>query len=159
MVLDRNRSGAYLAMLFVSAGAFGIFLFLTFYLQTTLRYSPLATGRAFLPFPAAVVASVNVGQIVLMLRTGPKPLVGLGLLIAAGGMVWLTRIGVYSGYAPAVLGPLLVTGGHLRRRRRSVRDAAAARAAAPSVGTRRHGRGTKGRTAGTTIRSAEGSLT
>jgi hypothetical protein len=57
-----------------------------------------------------VVVSVNVGQIVLMPRTGPKPLVGLGLLIAAGGMVWLTRIGVHSGYASAVLGPLLVTG-------------------------------------------------
>ena len=110
VVLDRNRGGAYLAMLFVSAGVFGIFLFLAFYLQTTLGYSPLVTGLAFLPFPAAVVASVNVGQIVLMPRTGPKPLVGLGLLIAAGGMVWLTRIGVHSGYASAVLGPLLVTG-------------------------------------------------
>ena len=99
VVLDRNRGGAYLAMLFVSAGVFGIFLFLAFYLQTTLGYSPLVTGLAFLPFPAAVVASVNVGQIVLMPRTGPKPLVGLGLLIAAGGVVWLTRIGVHSGYA------------------------------------------------------------
>lgn len=45
-----------------------------------------------------------------MPRTGPKPLIGLGLLIAAGGTAWLTRIGVHSGYAPAVLGPLLVTG-------------------------------------------------
>jgi EmrB/QacA subfamily drug resistance transporter len=110
VVLDRNRGGAYLAMLFVSAGVFGIFLFLAFYLQTTLGYSPLATGLAFLPFPAAVVASVNLGQIVLMPRTGPKPLIGLGLLIAAGGTAWLTRIGVHSGYATAVLGPLLVTG-------------------------------------------------
>ena len=110
MVLDRNRGGAYLAMLFVSAGVFGIFLFLAFCLQTTLGYSPLVTGLAFLPFPAAVVASVNVGQIVLMPRTGPKPLVGLGLLIAAGGMVWLPRIGVHSGHASAILGPLLVTG-------------------------------------------------
>jgi predicted MFS family arabinose efflux permease len=110
VVLDRNRVGAYLAMLFVSAGVFGIFLFLAFYMQTTLGYSPLVTGLAFLPFPAAVVAWVNVGQIVLMPRIGPKPLVGLGLLIAAGGVVWLTRIGVHSGYASAILGPLLVTG-------------------------------------------------
>jgi EmrB/QacA subfamily drug resistance transporter len=110
VVLDRNRGGAYLAMLFVSAGVFGIFLFLAFYLQTTLGYSPLVTGLAFLPFPAAVVASVNVGQIVLMPRTGPKPLVGLGLLIAAGGMVWLAGIGVHSGYDSAILGPLLVIG-------------------------------------------------
>ena len=72
VVLNRNRGGAYLAMLFVSAGAFGILLLLTFYLQTTLGYSPLLTGLAFLPFPAAVVASVNVGQIVLMPRTAPS---------------------------------------------------------------------------------------
>ncbi len=44
VVLDRNRGGAYLAMLFVSAGVFGIFLFFAFYLQTTLGYSPLVTG-------------------------------------------------------------------------------------------------------------------
>ena len=110
VVLNRNRGGAYLATLFGSAGIFGILLFLTFYLQTILEYSPLVTGLAFLPFPAAVLVSVNVGQLVLMPRTGPKPLIGLGLLIAAGGMVWLTRIGVHSGYASAILGPLLVTG-------------------------------------------------
>jgi hypothetical protein len=63
-----------------------------------------------LPFPVASLVSVNLGQIVLMPRTGPKPLVGLGLLIAADGMVWLAGIGVHSGYASAVLGPLLVAG-------------------------------------------------
>jgi hypothetical protein len=110
VVLDRNRGGAYLAMLFAGAGLFGIFLFVTFYLQTTLGYSPVVTGFAFLPMVAMLIVSANVGQIVLMPRTGPKPLVGLGLLIAAAGMVWLTRIGVHSGYASAILGPLLVIG-------------------------------------------------
>jgi EmrB/QacA subfamily drug resistance transporter len=110
VVLSRNRGGAYLAMLFSSAGVFGIFLFLAYYLQNTLGYSPLVTGLAFLPFSAALVISVNAGQTVLMPRTGPRPLVGLGMLIAAAGMAWLTRIGVHSVYAPAVLGPLLVTG-------------------------------------------------
>jgi len=110
VVLDRNRGGAYLAMLFAGAGLFGIFLFVTFYLQTTLGYSPVVSGFAFLPMVAVLIVSANVGQIVLMPRTGPKPLVGLGMLIAAGGMVWLTRIGVHSGYAADILGPLLVIG-------------------------------------------------
>jgi hypothetical protein len=52
----------------------------------------------------------QVSNIVLMPRVGPKPLVGIGMLIAAVGMVWLTRIGVHSSYASAVLGPLLVFG-------------------------------------------------
>jgi EmrB/QacA subfamily drug resistance transporter len=109
VVLDRNRGGAYLGMFFAGAGMFGIFLFATYYLQTTLGYSPIVTGVAFLPMVVMLMVSANVGQIVLMPRTGPKPLVGLGMLIAAGGMVWLTRIGVHSGYASAILGPLLVT--------------------------------------------------
>jgi EmrB/QacA subfamily drug resistance transporter len=108
VVLDRNRGGAYLGMLIAGAGMFGIFLFATYYLQTTLRYSPVVTGIAFLPMVVMLMVSASVGQIVLMPRTGPKPMVGLGMLIAAGGMVWLTRIGVHSGYASAILGPLLV---------------------------------------------------
>jgi EmrB/QacA subfamily drug resistance transporter len=108
VVLDRNRGGAYLGMLIAGAGMFGIFLIATFYLQTTLGYSPVVTGLAFLPMVVVLMMSAAVGQIVLMPRTGPRPLVALGMLIAAGGMVWLTRIGVHSGYVSAVLGPLLV---------------------------------------------------
>jgi hypothetical protein len=96
-------------MLIASAGMFGIFLFTAYYLETTLRYSPVVTGFAFLPMVIALMVSANIGQIVLMPRTGPKPLIGLGMLIAAGGMVWLTGIGVHSGYLSAILGPLLVT--------------------------------------------------
>jgi len=85
-------------------------LFLTYYLQTTLGYSPVATGVAFLPTIAMIMLFSQVSNIILMPRTGPKPLVGIGMLIAAAGMAWLTRIGVHSGYAATVLGPLLVTG-------------------------------------------------
>jgi EmrB/QacA subfamily drug resistance transporter len=108
VVLDRNRGGAYLGILIAGAGMFGIFLFATYYLQTTLGFSPVVTGLAFLPMVFMLMMSAALGQIVLMPRTGPRPLVGLGMLIAAGGMVWLTRIGVHSGYASAILGPLLV---------------------------------------------------
>ena len=110
LVLDRNRGGAYLAVLLIGAGMFGIFLFLTYYLQTTLGYSPVVTGVAFLPTIAMVMLFSQVSNVVLMPRIGPKPLVGVGMLVAAAGMAWLTRIGVHSGYTSAVLGPLLVTG-------------------------------------------------
>jgi hypothetical protein len=68
------------------------------------------TGVAFLPTIAMVMLFSQVSNIVLMPRIGPKPLVGVGMLVAAAGMAWLTRIGVHSGYASTVLGPLLVTG-------------------------------------------------
>jgi hypothetical protein len=89
---------------------FGLFLFLTYYLQTILGYSPVITGVAFLPAIVMVMIFAQISNIVLMPRVGPKPLVGFGMLIAAVGMAWLTRIGVHSSYASAVLGPLMVAG-------------------------------------------------
>jgi hypothetical protein len=110
VVLDRNRGAAYLAVLTVGMGMSGVFLFLTYYLQQTLGYSPVVSGVAFLPMIATVVVAANLSNVVLLPRSGPRPLVTAGMLLAAGGLVWLTRIGVHSGYATAVLGPLLVTG-------------------------------------------------
>jgi predicted MFS family arabinose efflux permease len=110
VVLDRNRGGAYLAVLIAGAGMFGIFLFLIYYMQQTLGYSPVVSGVAFLPMIAMVVVSANLSNVVLLPRLGPKPLVPAGMLLAAGSLVWLTRIGVHSGYASAVLGPLMMAG-------------------------------------------------
>ena len=110
VVLDRNRAGAYLAVLTVGAGMFGIFLFLTYYMQQTLGYSPVISGVAFLPVIAMVVVAANLSNVVLLPRFGPRPLVPAGMLLAAGGLVWLTRIGLHSSYAGAVLGPLMAAG-------------------------------------------------
>jgi EmrB/QacA subfamily drug resistance transporter len=108
VVLDRNRGGAYASMLIASAGLFGIFLFLTYYLQQTLGYSPLVTGLAFLPISAGLILASNVSTIVLMPRTGPKPLVAAGMLAAAGGAVWLAQLGPHTAYATGVLGPIIL---------------------------------------------------
>ena len=113
VVLDRNRGGAYLSVLIAGSGMFGIFLFLTYYMQGTLGLSPVVTGVAFLPMIALVVIFANVSNVVLMPRVGPRPPVVLGMLLAACAMAWLTRIGAHSGYASAVLPPLLVAGAGL----------------------------------------------
>jgi EmrB/QacA subfamily drug resistance transporter len=110
VVLDRNRGGAYLAILIVGASMFGLFLFLTYYEQTIKGYSPVVTGLAFLPAIAMVMTFAQISNILLMPRVGPKPLVGVGMLIAACGMAWLTRIGVHTSYVSSVLGPLMVSG-------------------------------------------------
>jgi EmrB/QacA subfamily drug resistance transporter len=108
VVLDRNRGGAYLAMFVGGAGLFGTFLFLTYYMQLTLGFSPLVTGVAFLPISIGSAIMSNLSTIVLMPRIGPKPLIGFGMLIAAGGMVWLAQLGAHTGYAEGVLGPLIL---------------------------------------------------
>ena len=106
VVLDRNRGGAYLSMLIGTAGLFGIFLFLTYYLQQTLGYSPLVTGVAFLPMSVGLIVAANLSTITLMPRFGPKPLVAFGMLSASGGTAWLAQLGPHTGYAAGVLGPI-----------------------------------------------------
>src|SRR5690348_16890645 len=110
VVLDRNRGGAYLSMFIASVGLFGIFLFLTYYLQQTLRYSPLVTGVAVLPLSGGLIVASNLSTIVLMPRVGPKPLVASGMLAAAGGAVWLAQLGSHTGYAAGVLGAIILAG-------------------------------------------------
>ena len=110
LVLDRNRGGAYLSMLTASAGLFGTFLFLTYYLQQTLSYSPLVTGVAFLPLSAGLIIASNLSTIALMPRVGPRPLVASGMLAAAGGAAWLAQLGPHTGYGAGVLGPTILAG-------------------------------------------------
>jgi EmrB/QacA subfamily drug resistance transporter len=110
VVLDRNRGGAYLSMLIGTAGLFGIFLFLTYYLQQTLGYSPLVTGVAFLPMSVGLIVAANLSTITLMPRFGPKPLVAFGMLSASGGTAWLAHLGPHTGYTSGVLGPIVLAG-------------------------------------------------
>jgi len=110
VVLDRNRGGACLSLFIGTAGLFGIFLFLTYYLQQTLGYSPLVTGVAYLPISVGLIVMANLSTIVLMPRFGPKPLVALGMLAASGGAAWLAQLGPHTGYATGVLGPLILAG-------------------------------------------------
>ncbi|MGI5232918.1 MFS transporter [Actinoallomurus sp. CA-142502] len=110
VVLDRNRAGAYLTVLISGAATFGIFLFLVYYMQVTLGYSAVVSGLAMLPMVALSGTMATLGNTKLMPRFGPQPMVIAGMLLNAAGMIWLTRIGVHSGYASALLGPLMVTG-------------------------------------------------
>ena len=110
IVLDRNRGGAYASMLLASSGMFGVFLFLTYYLQQTLAYSPVVTGVAILPIAGGIAVAANLSTIVLMPRIGPKPLVATGFVVAAGAMTWFAQLGPHTAYVDGVLGPLILTG-------------------------------------------------
>jgi EmrB/QacA subfamily drug resistance transporter len=110
VVLDRNRGGAFAAIGLVGAGMFGVFLFLTYYLQQTLGFTPVETGLAFLPMIGALILTSTATSTAVLPRVGPKPLVTAGMLLAAAGMVLLTQVGVDSTYAADVLPGLIVIG-------------------------------------------------
>ena len=110
IVLDRNRGAAYTAVLLAGAGMFGIFLFVTYYLQASLGYTPIQTGLSFLPMIGMLVVAAQLGTNLLVPRFGPKVMVPFGMTVAAVGMVLLTRLDLGSEYVPDILIPLMILG-------------------------------------------------
>ena len=110
IVMDRNRGAAYLSVMIAGAGMFGIFLFVTYYLQLTLGYSPIQTGLAFLPMIAMLILAAQLGTNIFVPRFGPKVLVPIGMVLGATGMVWLTFLNESSIYVANVMPPLMLIG-------------------------------------------------
>ena len=107
IILDRNRGGSNLVFLLVGAGLFAMFLFLTYYFQITLEYSPLKSGFAFLPFSGGIIVAAGVVA-QLLPRIGPKPLMVVGMVLSVVGMLLLIRITPDTAYWSHVLPPLLL---------------------------------------------------
>jgi len=110
VVGDRTRGGAYIAVGFAAIALFGVFLFLTYYLQQTKEYSPIETGLAFLPMPTAIVITSTTVNIKLLAKIGPRPLMTFGMCLGVLGMAWLAQIEVTSSYFTHVLPSLVVLG-------------------------------------------------
>ncbi|MFE0777304.1 MFS transporter [Streptomyces sp. NPDC058861] len=109
MFADRNRSGTYAMMLCLAAAIFGMFFFLTLFVQQVLGFSPLRAGLAFLPVSAIIAVGAGLTSNLLP-RYGPKPFMVTGSVLAAAGLSWLTLTDVHSTYLGSILGPILVFG-------------------------------------------------
>ncbi|GAA0939573.1 MFS transporter [Virgisporangium aurantiacum] len=109
MFADRNRSGSYAIMLSVAAAMFGMFFFITLFVQNVLGYTPIESGLSFLPVSAAIFVAAGLASRFLP-RFGPKPFMIVGTLLGGLGMLWLTFIDTGSTYVTGVLGPTLLFG-------------------------------------------------
>lgn len=110
VVLDRIRAGSYIALAVSGAAMFAVFLFLTFYMQNILDYSPIITGFAFMPMVAGIVLGSSISSSVLLPRFGPRVLLFGGLTLAAIAMVLLAQLTVDSGYVAHIMPGLIVVG-------------------------------------------------
>ena len=108
IILDRTRGGAYAAVGITGIAIFGVFLFLTFYMQQVKGYSPLTTGLLFLPLAAGILVSSTLYS--ALPGIGARPLVTAGMLLGCGGTAYLAQLTVSSSYAADVLPALLVMG-------------------------------------------------
>jgi predicted MFS family arabinose efflux permease len=110
VVTDRNRSASYVSIGIAGAALFGVFLFLTYYLQQNRGYSPVTTGVAFLPMTLAVMVTAVITNTKLSGRFSPRVLVAGGMSLGAAGMLGLTQLSLTSGYAGAILPSLMAMG-------------------------------------------------
>jgi EmrB/QacA subfamily drug resistance transporter len=107
---DRGRAGSFAARLLIVAGMFGMFFFLTQFVQDVLGFSPLQAGISFLPMTVMLFAVSRLSPR-LLARFSPKLLMVAGLVPVVAGMAWLSRISPGTAYATGVLGPMLAIGG------------------------------------------------
>jgi EmrB/QacA subfamily drug resistance transporter len=110
IVWDRARGGAYASIALGSSGVFGVFIFLTYFMQETLKVSPLTTGLAFMPMTAFIVITSTTAQTKILPRTGAKPLIVIGMALGLVAMLLLTRLTPTSDYAGDVLPSLMILG-------------------------------------------------
>jgi len=110
IVKDRNRAGCFLTMGLATIGMFGMFLFMTYYLQVILDYSPVKTGLAFLPLTVAIIIGSTQISARLMHHVPPRTLMVPGAILAAAGMSFFTRLTVNSDYTTELLPGLLLMG-------------------------------------------------
>src|SRR5699024_5822619 len=109
ILLDRTRGASFVAMLIAGVGQFGSSLFLTYYLQHTLGYTPIQTGLTFLPIVATMVAGSITSASILVPRYGPKTIIPIGMGLTAISLAWLTATSAHSTFLD-LLGPLLLMG-------------------------------------------------
>jgi predicted MFS family arabinose efflux permease len=105
--LDRVRGGSYLTFLVVGAGLTAMFLFLGFYLQIVLGYNALTAGIHFLPFSIVIILTAGVVARLLP-KVGPRPLMVVGLLVAAVGMLLLLRTTPEDNYWTSVFPSMVI---------------------------------------------------
>ncbi|OON83068.1 MFS transporter [Streptomyces tsukubensis] len=110
ILADRDRGASFAVAAICSIGMFGVFLFLTYFLQGTLGFTPVKTGLGFLPMIGALMVTAQLATNSLIPRFGPRPVVPVGLIMAAGGLVWMTGLDQSSTYAAHVLPPLILMG-------------------------------------------------
>lgn len=110
VLADRTRGGAFAGIGISGIAMFALFLFLTYYMQATLGFSPIQTGLAFLPLSAAIIVTAQVVSQRLLPKFGPRPHMFVGMLLGASAMLVLTQLHTDSSYATHVLPALILMG-------------------------------------------------
>jgi EmrB/QacA subfamily drug resistance transporter len=106
---SRQLSAANVVVLLLGASAFGMWYFLSLYLQEVRGFTPIETGLAFLPGTAALATAAQIAGKRLH-KTGPGRLLAAGMALIAIGLIWLGQVSAGGSYASDVLVPFMIAG-------------------------------------------------
>ncbi len=110
IVRDPVRAGAFLLQAIVGTLMIGALLYLSFHLQVVMGLPPLRAGLGSVPMTLVILVLAPVVTTVLLPRVGPRPLMIAGPLVAAAGLLLLSRVTVDGSYVAEVLPSQLVLG-------------------------------------------------
>ena len=104
---NRSRAGSYVIMLIIGAALFGMFYYLTFFIQGVMGFSSLKSGLAYLPFSAVIIVGSGIVSQVLP-RSGPKPLIVVGSALMTVGLFWFGQVDPHTTYWSSVFPAMMV---------------------------------------------------
>ncbi|MFI5428581.1 MFS transporter [Aeromicrobium sp. UC242_57] len=108
VVWNATRGGSFFSIAVLGVAMFGVFLFLTYFMQENLHYSPTRAGFAFMPANIAIIIVAGLSAAVLLPKWGPRVLIVGGLLLTTAGLVVVALIDTSSGYIDILPALILV---------------------------------------------------
>jgi EmrB/QacA subfamily drug resistance transporter len=103
----RTLTAANVVGLLLGASLFSMFFYISLYMQQVLGYSPIHAGLSYLPLAVTLVVAAGLGG-QLVTRFGFKPILAVGMLLVALGLLWFSRVSVGGGFVGDILGPSLL---------------------------------------------------
>ncbi len=104
---QRTLTGANVVGMLLGASLFSMFFFITLYMQQVLHYSPIHAGVSYLPLALTIIVAAGLGG-QLVTRFGFKPILAVGMVFVAGGLLWFSHIAVNGSFLSDILGPSLL---------------------------------------------------
>ena len=104
---SRTLTGANVVGILLGASLFSMFFFITLYMQQVLHYSPIHAGLSYLPLALTIIVAAGVGG-QLVTRFGFKPILAVGMLLVALGLIWFSRVSTGGSFLGDILGASLL---------------------------------------------------
>jgi EmrB/QacA subfamily drug resistance transporter len=103
----RTVTGANVVGILTGGALLSMFFFISLYMQQVLGYSAIEAGLSYLPLALTIIVAAGLAS-QLVTRIGFKPVLAVGMVFIAGGLVWFSRVSPGGSFLGDILGPSLL---------------------------------------------------